>query len=108
MHKTKSLYDLAKILRSKNAGPFEVTFDVIFDNKKTYELVKNSKIITKELICKLYNIPIQNISHLVFYDPALAFKITMKRIVDSGSIGDTDVFGAQQHAPLMDIQIPIE
>jgi len=28
--------------------------------------------------------------------------------VDSGSIGETDVYGAQQHAPLLDIKIPYE
>jgi len=56
MSKTVSLYDLAKVLRSKNAGPFELTLDVIFESKESYFLVKNSGVITRELICKLYNI----------------------------------------------------
>ncbi len=107
MDNKKSLYNLAKVLRSKNSGPFELTLDVIFDDEEKYLMVKNSGIITKDLICKLYNINEENISVLVFYDPALAFKITMKRFIDSGSIGETDVYGAQQHAPLMDIQIPV-
>ena len=42
----------------------------------------------------------------VFFDPALAIKITIKRPIDSGGIGDTDVYGAQQHAPLFDVSIP--
>lgn len=108
MSRTQSLYNLAKVLRSKNSGPFEVTFDIIFDKKENYEIVKKSGVITHELICKLYSVSRENISHIVFYDPALALKITMKRPVDSGSIGDTDVYGAQQHAPLIDIQIPVE
>jgi len=107
MRKTVTLYELAKVLRSKNAGPFELTLDVIFDRKEDYFLVKNSGIISKDLICQLYNISQQDIFHIVFYDPALAFKITIKRHVDSGSIGDTDVYGAQQHAPLMRVAIPI-
>jgi len=108
MKKTCTLYELAKVLRSKNAGPFELTLDVIFDKPETYRRVKDSGVITKELVCRLYNIKEQDISHLVFYDQALAFKITFKRPVDSGSIGETDVYGAQQHAPLMGVEIPCD
>lgn len=107
MAETKTLYELAKVLRSKNSGPFELTMDVIFDNKDYYEKVKNSGIITKELVCKLYNIEEKDISTLVFFDPAMAFKVTIKRPIDSGSIGETDVYGAQQHAPLMGVVIPM-
>ena len=96
------LYDLAKVLRSKNSGPFEITLDIIFSNKDDYERVKNSEIINK----KLYNVSMDDISVLVNYDQAYAIKITMKRLIDSGTIGDTDVYGAQQHAPLMNIIIP--
>ena len=99
------LYDKAKILRSKNSGPYEVTFDVIFDDPKTYQKMKECGIITKEKIAKVYSVPVEDISVVEFYDSALAFKITMKRIVASGDIGDTDVFGAQQHAPLMNVEI---
>jgi hypothetical protein len=41
------------------------------------------------------------------YDPALAFKATLPRLVPAGDIGDTDVYGAQQHGPLLDVDIPI-
>ena len=108
MSKTQSLYELARVLRSKNSGPFELTLDVIFDDEDKYFLVKNANIISKELVSRLYRLSPEDISVVVFYDPALAFKITMKRPVDSGSIGETDVYGAQQHAPLMDVRIPIE
>ena len=100
------LYDLAKVLRSKNSGPFEITLDIIFSNKDDYERVKNSEIINKKLISELYNVSMDDISVLVNYDQAYAIQITMKRLIDSGTIGDTDVYGAQQHAPLMNIIIP--
>ena len=101
------LYELAKVLRSKNAGPFEVTLDILFDDEKTYALVKNSHMITKESIANAYNMETKNIHHLVFFHPALGIKITMARDVSSGSPGDRDVYGAQQHAPLMNIEIPV-
>lgn len=99
------LYKIAKVLRSKNSGPFEVTIDILFDDKESYERVRNSEVITKSTIAKAYNIAESDIHHLVFFDQALGIKITMARGVSSGSIGDRDVYGAQQHAPLMNIKV---
>jgi len=101
------LVDLAKVLRSKNAGPFELTLDILFDDAEKYELVKESGVIDRDLVCRLYGIPPEEVHHLVFFDPALAIKITIKRPIESGGIGDSDVYGAQQHAPLFDVSIPL-
>jgi hypothetical protein len=100
-----TLFELAKVLRSKNAGPFELTFDILFDSKEVYERVKNSGKINKQIICELYNLTEDEIDHLVFYDQALGIKITIFRDISSGTVGDRDVYGAQQHAPLMNILI---
>ncbi|MGG3279833.1 DUF4387 domain-containing protein [Paenibacillus solani] len=99
------LGDLAKVLRSKNSGPFEITLDVLFDSKQKYDRVKKSGLITKRTICELYQIKEEQIHHLVFFDQALGFKITMSREISSGNVGDRDVYGAQQHAPLMKLSI---
>lgn len=99
------LGDIAKVLRSKNSGPFEITLDVLFDSKEKYEQVKQSGCITKQKICELYQIKEEQIHHLVFFDQALGFKITISRDISSGSVGDRDVYGAQQHAPLMKLSI---
>ena len=69
------LYDLAKVLRSKNSGPFEITLDIIFSNKDDYERVKNSEIINKKLISELYNVSMDDISVLVNYDQAYAIDL---------------------------------
>ena len=103
-----SIIDLVKVIRSKNAGPFELTFDIIFKDKETYEKVKKAKVITKELIAKLYQVPIEKVLYFVEFDPANAIKATIVKPMDSGSIGETDVYGAQQHAPLLEIKIPYE
>ena len=99
------LYEKAKILRSKNAGPFEITLDILFENVRDYEDVKNSGKISAQSIAQAYRVPHSAIHHLVFFDQALGIKITMARAISSGSPGDRDVYGAQQHAPLMDIEI---
>ncbi|MCD7035655.1 DUF4387 domain-containing protein [Metabacillus sp. GX 13764] len=101
------LYDLARIIRSKNAGPFEITFDILFDCQKTYSMVKQSGMITKERLSELFSVKEEDIHQLVFYDQALGLKITLAREPSSGSAGDRDVYGAQQHVPLYLLDIPI-
>jgi hypothetical protein len=102
---TKLRY-LAKVIRSKNAGPFEITFDVIFDDKDRYERVKASNAIRLDLLAKSYGVCEGEVVTFMFFDPALAFKMTLRRHANQGSTGERDTFGSQQHAPLLDIDIP--
>lgn len=106
--KTVRLYDVAKIIRSKNSGPFQITLDVLFDDPNIYETIKAGNLITKEIIAKAYHIETSKIQELVFFDAALGFKITFERSISSGTCGDRDVYGAQQHGPLMEIMINID
>ena len=104
--KTVKIRDLATTIRCKNAKGFRLTFDIIFPDKETYEKVKKAHVISRELVAKLYNTPIENVVALVYYDAGCAIKATIVRPIPSGNIGDTDVFGMQQHAPLYDIEVP--
>lgn len=103
---THKLSELAKTIRSKNAGVNKITFDIIFREPAQYERVKCSGAITRESMAALYRIPVERISDFVEYDPGLAIKFTVYRLQPSGSAGDGDIFGAQQYAPLLDIAIP--
>ncbi len=100
-----TIRDLAKVVRSKNAGPFELTFDVMFEDRATYDRVKASGAITHASLARIYAIEEDAITNVQFFDPALAFKLTIKRPTAQGSVGETDTFGAQQHAPLLGIVI---
>ena len=99
------LKDIAKACKSKNAGPFHVTLDIMFDDKQLFERVRATGVIQRELIAALYGLSATSVQ-LTEYAPALAWKATIPRRIPSGAIGDTDVYGAQQHAPLLDIDIP--
>ena len=100
------LADLAKTIRSKNAGVDLITFDVIFTARSTYERVKRAKVLTRESICRLYRLAPERIADFVEFDPGNAIKFTIYRLRPSGSPGDPDIFGAQQYAPLLDIEVP--
>jgi uncharacterized protein DUF4387 len=99
------LAELAKTIRSKNAGVDLITFDIIFPDRDSYLRVKNSPSVTREAIARLYRVDDATVTDFVAFDPANAIKFTMRRPRPSGSPGDSDIFGAQQYAPLLDIEI---
>jgi len=104
---TKTLGELAKTLRSKNAGTDRITFDIVFEDKATYELVLNSGALTRQSITELFRIDADRITDFVAFEPALAIKFTIQRLTPSGSPGEGDIFGSQQYPPLLDLEIPL-
>ncbi|MBN6885096.1 uncharacterized protein DUF4387 [Cytobacillus horneckiae] len=105
---TKLLVDLAKTIRSKNAGTDKITFDIIFREQENYDIVRKSGAITKKSIANLFNISENRISDFVEFDPAYAIKFTINRIAPSGSPGESDIFGCQQYPPLLGVEIPVK
>ena len=101
------LMDVASVIRSKNSGPFELTLDIMFRREEEYTYVKKTGFFTKELIARIYGITTDKIIKIIYFDPAWAVKITLVRPVASGAVGDSDVYGAQQHAPLLHLTIPL-
>ena len=98
--------DIARVCKSKNAGPFEVTIDIMFDELETFRRVRDTGVLNPALFARLYGVEAQDVL-FAEYEPGHAFKATLPRLIPAGDIGDTDVYGAQQHAPLLDIDIPI-
>ena len=101
------LIDIAQVIRSKNSGPYELTFDIIFKDWDMFEKVCSTKVINEELVAGLYNIPVDKVINIVEFKPAKAIKATIVRPIASGELGETDVYGAQQHAPLLGIELEI-
>lgn len=97
------LTDLTHVIRSKNAGPYELTFDLMFRSDEEFHRVVDADVITPALIAGLYNIPVRDVLGIIHFSPANAIKITIRRPIPSGNLGETDVYGAGQHAPLLDL-----
>lgn len=96
---------IAGVIRSKNSGPYELTLDILFKTKRHYEYAKKSKSFCPAEFARLYKIPNKDIFGIIWFEPAHAVKITMRRYTVSGNFGDTDIYGAQQHAPLLGVLI---
>ena len=98
------LGDLAKLIRSKNAGPFWITFDIMFDNDIDFKRVVSAKVLTKEWISETYRIPEDSIIFLEIAS-ARAIKFSFPRPRIQGDSGATDMYSGQQYAPLLDLHV---
>ena len=98
------LFDIAEVIRSKNSGPYELTFDVIFKEFETFRKVADAKVFNAEMFGELYGIPAADVICVVCFEPAKAIKISIKRPICSGDLGEADVYGAQQHEPLLNFE----
>ena len=99
------LIDMVNFIFSKNAGPYMVTFDVLFSDDEMYALGRGSGFFTKPRLAELFNVEPERIYSIYEYEPARVIKFTMIREISSGDFGDRSVFGAQQWAPLIDVEI---
>lgn len=103
----KKITAIAKVIRSKNSSPFDLTLDIIMKSAEYYNKLKSKNAVNRELIAEIYNIELKDVGEVIWFDPAAAVKVGIKRKVSSGSPGDTDVYGAQQHTPLLGLEFDI-
>jgi len=103
---TVPLGRLAKLIRSKNAGPFMLTVDVLFDDAATFGAVVDANAIDLATMSDVFGVSEADIQiHVV--PPALAIKVSLPRPVPSGAVEDGDVFGGQQFAPLVELPVAV-
>ena len=98
----KKLIDYTKILRSKNAGPLFITYDLIFNSFGDMKYVEER--LNKKMISEAYNVSEKKID-IISYGVVNSIKITFPRKNVSGSLADNDIYGCQQHIPLANIEI---
>ncbi len=79
---------------------------MVFERRETYERVKASGVLGAGLVARLYKVAPEQVLFTA-YDAGQAFKATLPRLVSAGDVGDTDVYGCQQHAPLLEVDVPL-
>ncbi|MBI4082208.1 MAG: DUF4387 domain-containing protein [Candidatus Lambdaproteobacteria bacterium] len=97
---------LAQIIRSKNAGANLLTLDIIFEDAARFEQVRRTGVLNRALFARLYGVAEADVQ-FIEYPQAYAFKGTLPRQALSGDPADRDIYGAQQHAPLLDVEVPL-
>jgi hypothetical protein len=99
------LAELSSLIRSKNAGPFVLTFDIMFPDDESYLVVKRSGVLSPQKFAQLFHC---REAEVAFFecDNARAFKFSIPRPLPQGDLADGDLHGGQQFVPLMDIEVP--
>lgn len=100
------LQDLARVFRSKNAGPFITTIDIFLSEAKHFYRVTRSGVLTAEHVAQLYNVPPSYVLGIYYYEPVYAIKVSIIKTIPSSDVFCPDVMGAQQHVPLLHVRIP--
>jgi hypothetical protein len=98
------LSDIAQVIRSKNAGPRRLTLDLMFATDADYRRVAQSPALSCDRIGALYGVASDDVT-VIPYPVGRAIKIVLARPIMAGDPGDRDVYGAQQHAPLLGLEI---
>jgi hypothetical protein len=96
--------DIAQVIRSKNAGPRRLTLDLMFANDADYQRVAQSPSLNRENIGARYGLAARDVT-VIPYPAGRAIKIVLARPIMAGDPGDRDVYGAQQHAPMLELEV---
>jgi hypothetical protein len=99
----RTILEEARVVRSKNSGPYELTLDVMFKDRAAFDRARAADVFTPALVARLYGVAETDVLGVTWFEPATAVKMTLRRRLASGSPGDTDIYGAQQHAPLLSL-----
>lgn len=102
---SKTLGDVAKVIRSKNAGPFLTTIDIMFEAEAEYRDIVSRGIITEKSVRDLYGLAEGEVSGIYYADTCWSIKVTLINRIPSGDFGNADVYGAQQYIPFLTMSI---
>ena len=108
MSETRTLAELAAIVRSKNAVPFRLTFDILFDDEPAFLAVVAADVITRDNVAAAFGVDPAQVTSIHILPEGLAIKVTLLRPRAQCATGETDVYGCQQHVPLMTLPVPLE
>ncbi len=98
------LGEIAKYVRSKNAGPFWVTIDIFCADAESFERIARAPQLTPRAIAALYGVSENEIRQ--FHVPALhVFKVSFPRPTAQGSLRDVDSHAGQYFVPLLSLEI---
>lgn len=90
--------DRIRILRSKNAGPYAWTFDVVFRERDDFEKV--SRELRPAAVARAYAMVETDVLSINVLAALNALKVSVRRPRPAGHPGDSDCYGMNQEEPL--------
>ncbi len=99
-----ALRDLAAHVRSKNAGPFWLTVDFVFEDRARFDIAAASPALAAAPIAALYGVDPAVVQRYEAPD-ILTIKISFPRKIPQGGMLERDMHGGQAYARLLDLEI---
>lgn len=96
--------DVCDYVRSKNAGPFWVTFDLFFRNDADFARYARSPAIGPETFERLFGVDPGNVKSFPIEDLQMV-KISCVRPTPSGSRVERDLHSGQMFVRLLDVEL---
>jgi len=98
------LKDIAKYVRSKNAGPYWVTIDIFCDTEEAFSTLTQSVALGPESIGHLYGVEPNRVK--IFHQQHIkVVKISIPRAAVSGDFTDRDIHAGQYFVPMLTLNI---
>ena len=94
----------ASYIRSKNAGPFWLTFDLFFDDAAKYQAVCRSANLNQAAVAALYGTDAAHVK-LFFLDALQVIKVSLPRRCAQGGPTERDMHGGQQYVELAALKV---
>lgn len=98
------LKDVCRHVRSKNAGPFWVTFDLFFDGPENFQVYHAHPALGADLFQRLFGAAPELVQH--YPVPSLNMvKISHARTSPQGGVVERDMHCGQQFVRLLDVEL---
>ncbi|WP_158940403.1 DUF4387 family protein [Burkholderia sp. S171] len=106
--RSRRLVDIARVIRSKDAGINRLTFDVLFVSKDAYEAALRSNCFCTRNVADALGFELTSVVGTYFVDNCNAIKITVEKPVISASPSERDGFRTQKQSMLERMIIPTD
>ncbi|MCI0916656.1 DUF4387 domain-containing protein [Pseudomonas stutzeri] len=98
------LRDVCRYIRSKQAGPFWITFDIFFDGNENFNRYQASEALSVEAFAQLYGANPAFVKRISV--PQLdMIKISYPRLTPQGGMVERDMHAGQQYVRLLNVSV---
>lgn len=98
------LRDVCHEVRSKNAGPFWVTFDIFFDGPDSFRRYHADPALSADTFARIYGADASRVKQVPVEYLSMV-KISYPRTSPQGGMVERDMHSGQQYVPLLDIEL---
>lgn len=96
--------EVCRHVRSKVAGPYWVTMDLMFDSQESYDRYHQSPALNAKAIASIYGVDAAHVKH--YPVPKLkVLKISYPRRTSQGGVEERDLHSGQQYTYILDLEL---